>query len=264
MLDDVLDGAWLTGLRQRADLPPLRPRVEFRLAGHPSPIGSIEPALGQRAADAGLPLRPAALGWELLGPPDPSLATIARWLDDHDLGSTWRDELLDVHDATGTRVGAIERAAVRPLGLTTQAVHLLGHTEGGATWVQQRAFDKPSDPGLWDTTMGGLIAAGESVADSLRRETFEEAGLHIGQLRQLTHTGRITVRRPVKDGYMIEHIHVCTAFVPDGMVPVNQDGEVERFERIAPSLLARWLRDGAFTLEAGLILVDWLAANQRD
>ena len=53
---------------------------------------------------------------------------------------------------------------------------------------------------------------------------------------------------------MVEHIEVFEAVVPDGLVPVNRDGEVERFERLAPPALIERLQADRFTLEAALIL----------
>jgi 8-oxo-dGTP pyrophosphatase MutT (NUDIX family) len=103
--------------------------------------------------------------------------------------------------------------------------------------------------------MGGLVAAGESVLDALVRETHEEAGLEIDQLQDLMAHGRITVRRPVVDGYMVEHIDVFEAVLPQGVEPHNRDGEVERFECLAPQALVERLRDDAFTLEAALLLI---------
>ena len=38
----------------------------------------------------------------------------------------WRDEQLAVTDAQGRTLGTVERAVVRPLGITTFAVHLVG------------------------------------------------------------------------------------------------------------------------------------------
>ena len=96
--------------------------------------------------------------------------------------------------------------------------------------MQQRAFDKATDPGRWDTLMGGQIAAGESIAATLARETMEEAGLALADLRDLERCPPITIRRPVAEGYMVERIDVFRAVVPDGVVPANRDGEVERFE----------------------------------
>ena len=36
---------------------------------------------------------------------------------------------------------------------------------------------------------------------------------------------------------MVETIHLHDVQLPDGMIPANQDGEVERFERWSPAAL---------------------------
>jgi 8-oxo-dGTP pyrophosphatase MutT (NUDIX family) len=163
--------------------------------------------------------------------------------------------LLDVVDAAGRTVGVVERAVVRVLGIATQAVHLVGFAEGEvAVWVQQRAFDKSTDPGRWDTLMGGQVTSGESITVTLERETMEEAGLTLAELRRLERSEPITIRRPVAEGYMIERIEVFRAGVPVGVEPVNRDGEVERFECLDEAALVARLRAGEFTLEATLIL----------
>ena len=255
---------WLRDLRVRADRPPALVRDALLVETSDAAIGSIEPSLARRMAGAGLPIKADADRWRITGRTlNATFASIAEWLRDQRLASAWRNELLSVSDATGVSVGAIERAAVRPLGITTHAVHLVGWAEQGGVWVQQRAFDKSTDPGQWDTLMGGLIAAGESIADTLARETWEEAGLRIKALREVTPRGRLTVRRPVSNGYMVEHIHVHDAVVPAGITPLNQDGEVAAFECLGIDALHERLRAGAFTLEAALILVDMLALRKR-
>ena len=113
---------------------------------------------------------------------------------------------------------------------------------------------KSTDPGRWDTLMGGQLAAGETIADALARETMEEAGLDLSDLRGLTPAPPLLLRRPVREGYMVERISVFRAIVPAGVVPINRDGEVDRFECLEPSALARRLAAGEFTLEATLIL----------
>ena len=251
--------AWLAQQQAKADAPPLSPRDALWLDASGTQIGSIEPTLGQRLFEAGLPLRRSADGWLVTVATDAALAQIARWMNANALGGRWRDELLSVTDLQGQVVGRIERAAVRPLGVTTFAVHLVAHAEEGGVWVQQRALDKATDPGLWDTAMGGLVAGGESVMQALERETWEEAGLRLNELRGVAGLGRITIRRPVDaHGYMVEQIDVFEAVVPAGMVPVNQDGEVLRFERIDRAPLRDRLTGGEFTLEASLILGHWL------
>lgn len=247
--------AWLAEQRALADAPPLSPRDALWLDAPVAQIGSIEPTLAQRLLAAGLPLRRSAEGWCVTGHAHNALAQIARWMNQNGFGGRWRDELLAVTDTHGQVVSQIERAAVRPLGITTFAVHLVAHAERGGTWVQQRALDKATDPGLWDTAMGGLVTGGETVLQALERETWEEAGLRIAALRDVTELGRITIRRPVDaQGYMVEHIDVFEATVPAGVVPVNQDGEVECFECWPEAVLRERLMACTFTLEAGLIL----------
>lgn len=244
---------WVEALRRRADAAPLRPR-EPLLAGD-AEVGSIEPGLGARMAGAGLPVRARDGAWQVEGPPEPALHRIASWLDREGLGGAWRDEALAVTDVTGRRVASVERGAVRPLGITTQAVHLVGHAAGGRMWVQQRAFDKATDPGLWDTLAGGLVAAGETIATALDRETWEEAGLQLGALHGLRDLGRVCVRRPVPQGYMVEWVEMFEATVPDGVEPANRDGEVAAFACLDRATIESHLRGGAFTLEAALVLI---------
>jgi len=245
----------------RGEAPPASPRDPLWLAD--AQIGSVEPALARRMVAAELPIAVTASGWRIVAEADAdaALARIAQWLAREGLGSKWRDELLAVTDTAGTPQARIERAAVRPLGIATRAVHLVGLAPDGGVWVQQRALDKATDPGLWDTLMGGLQSAAESDAQTLERETWEEAGLRIADLRELRAAGRITVRRPVADGYMIEHIEIFTATVPDGMTPTNQDGEVARFECLDRPALFACIERGEFTLEAALILAEVLAAR---
>ena len=244
---------WRAAARAAAEAPPVVPRAPLGLAGEV--IGSIEPALAARLVDAGLPLAATedGPGWRIAGPADASLAAIANWLRDHGPSAPWRGELLAVTGADGRALGAVERAVVRVLGITTRAVHLAGFAPDGGAWVQQRAFDKAVDPGRWDTLMGGQVSAGESVEQTLERETQEETGLRIADLTDLRRTDRITVRRPVAEGYVVEDIEVFEATVGAALAPRNEDGEVERFECLSIAALRDRLAAGAFTLEATLI-----------
>ena len=250
---------WLRAARARADAAPLAPRVPLSLAAAAAAasahrIGSIEPALAERMGAARLPIAAHAAGFCIAAPAAKSLVAIARWLHAEKIAAHWRDELLAIVDDEGRTVGAIERGVVRVLGIATEAVHLVGVDARGATWVQKRAMSKSTDPGLWDTTMGGQVAAGERVGTTLMRETMEEAGIEIAALSDLVHASPIVIRRPVREGYMVERIEIFRGIVPDGVVPANRDGEVERFERLEDRALVGRLATGEFTLEATLIL----------
>lgn len=267
MMPPAFDAQWLQALRAGAIQPPLRPRVPL-WAGE-SVIGSVEPGFFHKLAlhtmtDGDHPLlkeeRPSTLGWRVMGDVTTSLNKIAVALHEAGLAGAWRDEQLAVPDQFGHRKGTVERAAVRPLGITTLAVHLVGQSPDGRFWVQQRAFNKSNDPGLWDTLMGGMVSAADTVETALVRETWEEAGLHTAALQAMRYGGRLAARRPATDGngagYVVEDIdwYVCT--VPEGMVPDNQDGEVEQFRLMEAGDLLEAMQRGEFTAEATLILSD--------
>jgi 8-oxo-dGTP pyrophosphatase MutT (NUDIX family) len=254
----ALDDAWLARLHARADTPPLVPRAPLR-AGD-ALVGSVEPDFFPKLKLPASLVREHAAGWQLQGEVTRTLHEVALAMRDAGLAHVWRDEQLAVTDNRGRTLGTVERAAVRPLGITTFAVHLAGFAPDGRHWVQQRSFDKANDPGLWDTLMGGLVPASDSLQRALERETWEEAGLRIAQVRELRHGGRVTTRRPSTDvpaGYVVEHIDWYRCVVPQGVVPANQDGEVQQFALLDPREVARKLLGDEFTLEAALVLTEF-------
>jgi 8-oxo-dGTP pyrophosphatase MutT (NUDIX family) len=257
-----LPADWRRSLADALDRPPQRPRQPLHWKGHA--IGSVEPELlAQPALRAWLasaaPLQPQAQGWAVRGDDlSASLARIAAALRDAGLAHTWRNELLAVRDAHGQALGAVERAVARVLGVATEAVHLAAWAPDGGFWLQQRAFDKPTDPGLWDTLVGGMVPAGETHEGALPRETAEEAGLQLAQLRDLAYGGCLQVRRPaaeVRHGYVVERLHWWRAVLPEGVSPANQDGEVAGFACMPAAAVARRLAQGEFTLDAAAILL---------
>ena len=144
-------------------------------------------------------------------------------------------------------------------------MHLRVRSPDGRIWVQQRALDKANDPGLWDTLMGGMVAAQDTVETALARETWEEAGLHLDAQGTVQCGGSFTVRQPTgepdddddNDGmaYMVEETDWFQCTVPDGVVPVNQDGEVVQFLLLEPDELVARSHRNEFTLEAALVQV---------
>ena len=94
------------------------------------------------------------MAWRIHGDLSASLSQVAQALRVHSpyVAAQWRGEALAVCSDAGQTVGQVERGAVRPLGMATQAVHLVGHAADGRIWVQQRALDKANDPGLWDVS----------------------------------------------------------------------------------------------------------------
>ncbi|HUH40360.1 MAG TPA: DUF4743 domain-containing protein [Castellaniella sp.] len=194
-------------------------------------------------------------------PLDAVLRQIAEALQAAGCLRAWRDELLDVV-GEGRPLARIERGAVRPLGLLTQAVHLNAWGPDGRLWIARRSPGKPTDPGLWDTLAGGLVAAGENPEIALLRESHEEAGL---QAAQIAGHGplRMALRmhRRLPEGYQVENLLWCDCVLDEGVTPVNLDGEVSEFRRVDPDELWRMLAAGAFTLEAELAILDSLRSR---
>ncbi|MBX6318925.1 NUDIX hydrolase family protein [Pigmentiphaga sp.] len=182
------------------------------------------------------------------------LSRIAQALSQAGRLNGWRNELLDVIADDGTVLGVIERAAVRPLGIATHAVHLNAWTDNGQLWIAQRSFTKTTDPGMWDTLVGGLISAGETPESALLRESWEEAGLLPHHLQSGRRSGQFSVRRILPEGYQIEHVTVVDIVLGPEVVPENQDGEVAALKTASPQEVLQMIADGAFTLEAALAM----------
>ncbi|BEU95684.1 NUDIX domain-containing protein [Acidovorax sp. DW039] len=264
-------GPWLQPVRQAAQQPPAQPRVALHVAGHA--VGSVvqgffEEIGLQRMMDKRWQLyfqeHPQQPAWYLdVAPEDATAAlnAVAAALRTAGRCGPWRDEQLAVPNPQGDVVATVERGAVRVLGIATRAVHLVGVAPDGRMWVQQRSHTKPNNPGMWDTLMGGMVSAQDTLPEALARETWEEAGLEVDQLHRVAHGGYVEFSRPSREGggvgFMRERIDWFQAVVPEGMEPANQDGEVERFELLQNGPLLHRLEQGLFTPEAALVIAGY-------
>jgi 8-oxo-dGTP pyrophosphatase MutT (NUDIX family) len=211
---------------------------------------------GLFAGEPGL-LAPHADGWSLMdqdGDMNAGIARLARHLHRSGRLRSWRGELLALTDLSGAVLGVIERSAVRPLGIATRAVHLNAWTPAGDMWIAQRALDKSTDPGMWDTLVGGLVSAAESDALALERESWEEAGLPAALLAGAVPAGEYCVRRILPEGYQAEWVGVHDVVLPADVVPENQDGEVAQIRTASRDDVVKMIADDAFTLEAALAI----------
>ena len=195
-----------------------------------------------------------------------AVASVARALADEGCLSTWRDERYAVGaNPGGAPLLLLERAAARYFGIRTFAAHVNGTTRrngGTAMWIARRSPHKAIDPGLLDNLVGGGIAAGADVADTVVKEAWEEAGLPA----TLSHTARLVgtleIRRAQSDGLQLETIFVHDLDLPNDTVPANQDGEVAAFRLVTPDEAAQLAANESgpevVTADASLVIVDWL------
>jgi isopentenyldiphosphate isomerase len=95
-------------------------------------------------------------------------------------------EMFQLVDAAGRPLGSAERSACHGNPALIHAVvhlHVLDRT--GRLCLQRRSLSKDTNPGRWDTSVGGHVAAGEPVVNALLREAREELGIDAAGARPL-------------------------------------------------------------------------------
>lgn len=172
----------------------------------------------------------------------------------------WRNELFDVCDREGRCLFSLERAAFRPLGLMSHAVHLNGltfcHNEWHF-WIGRRSAYKAVDPNKLDNLVGGGVASNESVQQALQRETEEEAGILLNDLDcPLASKSRLHSLRPVARGLHNEILHIFDLVLAPSVRPQNQDGEVDMFERMSVPEVVEAMSKGVMMADAQLVTLD--------
>jgi 8-oxo-dGTP pyrophosphatase MutT (NUDIX family) len=179
--------------------------------------------------------------------------------------TAWRDERY----AITTHFGAaslclIERAAARFFGIRTYAAHINGlvRDDSITMWLARRSADKAIDPGMLDNLVGGGIPAGATVAETVVREAWEEAGIPAEVAATATPVGELRVCRPQPDGLQRETIFVHDLWLDDDFVPSNQDGEAVEHRRAsleeAAALIANDREPDVVTADASLVILDFL------
>jgi len=179
--------------------------------------------------------------------------------------SAWRGERY----AIATHLSApplclIERAAARFFGIRTYAAHVNGLVRGDPTsmWLARRSPDKAIDPGMLDNLVGGGIAAGATVAATMVREAWEEAGIPADVAVTATAAGEVRVCRSQPDGLQRETIFTHDLSLPADFVPSNQDGEAVEHRLVslseAAALIANDRGPDVVTADASLVILDFL------
>lgn len=130
-------------------------------------------------------------------------------------------------------IAKVDRIAVRLLGLQTRVVRLVALDATGCQVLQKRSASKRIAPGLLDDFAAGMVAAGETPATAMLRETREETGLVLNESTLGEPVFCFKSARPVPDGFIFEENIVYTTMLPVAFSPTNEDGEVDCFRTMS-------------------------------
>ncbi|MBN2978110.1 NUDIX hydrolase [Pseudomonas lactucae] len=86
-------------------------------------------------------------------------------------------ELICWVDDQDNLLGHLVRSDLRRRGLIGRCTFIFLFNSQGELCVHRRTLSKALYPGFWDTAAGGMVAAGESYAESAARELEEELGV---------------------------------------------------------------------------------------
>jgi 8-oxo-dGTP pyrophosphatase MutT (NUDIX family) len=180
----------------------------------------------------------------------------------------WRDETYAIRNAfDAPPLAYIERAASRFFGTMTYAVHLNGVVEYADSplrnaprapqlWIARRSDTKATDPGMLDNVVAGGIGWGFGIEATIVKECWEEAGID-QEIASRAQPGRtVHVLQSLPEGTQAEQIFVYDLSLPDDFAPHNQDGEVGEHRLARIDEVARWIEEGALTVDASLATLD--------
>src|SRR5512139_177828 len=194
---------------------------------------------------------------------DAALAELHHGLRTEGLIRGWRDEPFALwHPITGQVLATIERAAARFWGSLTLGAHANGYVADDTghpleLWVARRSLHKATDPGKHDNLVGGGVPLGQTPAQALVREGWEEAGLGESTMAMARPGRVIALHRDIDEGLQFERVHVWDLPLPADLVPRNQDGEVASLQRLPVAEALALAAGDTMTVDAALVTLDF-------
>jgi len=194
-----------------------------------------------------------------------ALDAVTRELEKEGAIRGWREEPVAIsHHYCAPELFRIERAATRHFGLIAYGSHLNGLTlrDGELhVWIARRSATKSVDPHRLDNLVGGRIAAGYTVEETMVKEAWEEAGITAAMMKPVKCAGAVRVEYTVPEGLHREILYVHDLWLQEHFVPVNQDGEVAALHCLPAAEVVEAILSGEFTLDAGAVMVESLIRN---
>ena len=166
------------------------------------------------------------------------------------------NEMFDVVNENDVVIDQQPRQIVHQRNLLHRAVHALVYDRRNRLYLQKRALNKDTNPGLWDTSMGGHLETGETYDQAAIRETFEELGI------VLDHAPEKLFKLKASEMTGHEFIWVYK-IIHDGEIQPCQI-EISEGKWVGPGELAEWMSETPelFTSTLSLILDKCEQQNQ--
>lgn len=157
----------------------------------------------------------------------------------------------------------IDRAAIVHFGVASYGLHVNGvvrQPDGGLSlWVGRRAQDRAVAPGKLDNLIGGGQPIGLTLSENLVKEAAEEAGIGPALALRSLPVGAITYVFETPPGLKVDTLFLYDLDLDPAFVPVNTDGEVERFELWPLARVAESVRDtDDWKFNVTLVVIDFL------
>ncbi|MCU7881968.1 MAG: DUF4743 domain-containing protein [Candidatus Thiodiazotropha sp. (ex Lucinoma aequizonata)] len=161
-----------------------------------------------------------------------------------------------------TAIATVDRATAPYFGLRAYGQHLNGFVRGEKGlkfWIARRAADRRVFPYCLDNMVAGGLPHNLSLAENLRKECMEEAGVSAALANRAVSVGALTYCKETPAGLRPDTLYCYDLELPYDFKPYNTDGEVAEFMLLPVLEVARLVSEtDEFKLNCNLVVIDFL------
>jgi len=178
----------------------------------------------------------------------------------------WRDECYDIKEHfSSPALFKMERSATPLFGLRQYGIHINGFvrhsTRGDCLWLQRRSPTKQTYPGLLDSLVGGGLATGMTVGETVVKEAMEEANVPEALAATATSVGSVSFFYRSERGLFPNTEFVFDLELPESFQPGNNDGEVCGFQLTPVQDIVGIITSQDYKITSAPIALDWLVRH---